>query len=54
MPKLILLNKYEMLHASIGDLSSLLTDCIKERTEFFLCCYGQKKTKNLSEAQKRI
>ena len=45
------LNKYQMSHASVGDLSSLLIDCIKG-TEFLLHYYGQRKTKNLSEAQR--
>ena len=40
-----------MSHASVGDLSSLLIDCIKG-TEFLLHYYGQRKTKNLSEAQR--
>ena len=40
-----------MSHASVGDLSSLLIDCIKG-IEFLLHYYGQRKTKNLSEAQR--
>ena len=46
------LNKYHMSHASVGDLSSLLIDCMKEGTEFLLHYYGQRKMKNLSEAKR--
>ena len=39
---------------SIGELSGVFSDCVREGTEFLLYCYGQTKDETLTDARKRI